>query len=331
LPADSLRKGLAEHTLQSVTLNSGLAKIVLSADVLESAVKDDVKQVELSIATVTLSQLAESVKTRIGNNPVYDLSLSADGTPVSFTGKQAVTITMDYTLQPGEQADRIVVYFIDDNKGMQVVKNARYDAAAGKVTFSPNQFGKYTILHANVSFADLGAASWAQEPVLFLAAREIVDGVAEGSFQPNGQVTRAQFVKLLVEALDLKAEQADSGFTDTVEGAWYDSYVKTAKKLGIVNGREDGSFGANDPIKREDLAVMINRALQYLKADLRGSSDYAVAFIDQDSISDYAREPIAELTRSGIVNGLDGGVFGPAKQATRAEAAVMIYRLLQFI
>lgn len=76
-------------------------------------------------------------------------------------------------------------------------------------------------------------------------------------------------------------------------------------------------------------SVLGELVLNWKVVDLRETSDLAVAFSDQDKISEYVREPIAQMTRWAIMNGLDGGAFGPAKQAIRVEVAVMIYRLLQ--
>ena len=155
-------------------------------------------------------------------------------------------------------------------------------------------------------------------------------GVEIGAFAPNNEVTRAQFIQMLMSALELINDQNTSTFSDAKAGEWYYHSITTAQQMGIVNGKTDGAFGINDAISRQDMAAMLYHAALKARANLPIATSTA-AFADHTEISDYAANPIAELQQAGIVNGMPDGKFSPKLTATRAEAAVMIYRLFNLL
>lgn len=334
LPLQSLKEGLADGAVDTITIQTALANIILSADMLmQAAAGAEAKTIKLSVAEVDDSELPDSVRSRIGTATVYDFSFSAGDTLISnFTGKGDVTVELEYVLHPGENPEKIVVYYLDDQGQLQAVKNSKYDKTTEKLVFSPKHFSKYVGLEAGVSFNDLATVPWAESFILNLAARGIVDGAAEGQYLPDAAVTRAEYVKLLVEALELDTDagQAEASFTDIVEGEWYGKYIAAAKQAGIAEGKEDGRFGVNDPITREDIAVMSYRTLQHLKVELKNAGTGAsTPFADQAAIAGYAEGAVDRLSKAGVVAGLNEGKFAPKEQATRAQAATIVYRILQ--
>ena len=177
-----------------------------------------------------------------------------------------------------------------------------------------------------VYFSDLESVPWAKEAIEALAAKGVVSGPGDGTFRPNNKVTRAEFLKMLMTAFSLIDKNAASTFSDVKEGMWYYEAVATAEKLGIVKGKGDGSFGVNEQITRQDMAVMAYRISLILDMNLgTGSGD--VQFADKSDISAYALEAVAAMQEKGIINGIGDNRFAPKNNATRAEAAVIIYRL----
>ncbi len=176
-------------------------------------------------------------------------------------------------------------------------------------------------------FTDLGSVSWAKEQILFLADKGIVNGKGDKIFDPNGNVTREEFVKMLVCAFEIHNSDAVSDFTDCTGGAWYDSYVASAADKGIVMGSDNGSFGIGQNITREDMSVLVYRVLKTEKGF--SASQTVEAFADQESISDYAVEGIYALKNAGYVNGMGNNMFNPKNFCTRAEAAVIIYNVIK--
>ncbi|HHV99429.1 MAG TPA: hypothetical protein GXX36_07625 [Clostridiaceae bacterium] len=177
-----------------------------------------------------------------------------------------------------------------------------------------------------VYFSDLESVPWAKESIEALAAKGIVNGPGDGTFRPNNKVTRAEFLKMLLTAFDLVDKDAQGTFSDVKAGMWYYEAVASAEKLGIVKGKGDGSFGVNQHISRQDMAVMVYRTSLILGMNLSVDSG-EVLFADKDDISAYALEAVAAMQKNGIIKGVGDNRFSPKSNATRAEAAVIIYRL----
>ena len=147
----------------------------------------------------------------------------------------------------------------------------------------------------------------------------------EGVFNPAGNVTREQFSKMVVQLFELSTGSTKTDFLDVNPTAWYAPYVKAALDAGYVQGESKEYFGIGVPIMRQDMAVILYRAL--------GSQNKAVSidFTDKDNIAPYAEEAIAELVGLGAINGYEDNSFKPRGTATRAEAAKMIWSIYKFI
>ncbi len=178
----------------------------------------------------------------------------------------------------------------------------------------------------NSTFVDLGNYGWAQPSIEYLAARGIVSGKGNNQFYPGDSVTRGEFIKILIGALELTNVDAASSFDDVPSLHWAYPFVSSGVKLGITNGASSSEFGVNAQITRQDMAVMCHRALLYLGKDLSGVE--SVGFVDEAEISSYAAEAVNALAMLGVINGKDGGRFDPHAHATRAEAAKVIYLLM---
>nr|WP_276562908.1 S-layer homology domain-containing protein [Paenibacillus anseongense] len=219
---------------------------------------------------------------------------------------------------------------MNDSGTLQTIKNSKYNPTNGTVDFYPKHFSKYAAALGNATFQDLSDVAWAKPGIEGLAVREVVNGVGEGRFSPNGQVTRAQFIQMLTGALDVEDDKAVAIFTDVSAGAWYYKAIATAQSLGIVNGREDGSFGIDAPVSRQEMAAMMHRAVK-ARLIVLPSKEAVAAFKDQEAIASYAAEAVPMMQQTGMINGFNDGTFAPEAYATRAQAAVMIYRLFKQI
>jgi len=173
-----------------------------------------------------------------------------------------------------------------------------------------------------IEFGDVSLDRWSYEFINELAAAGIISGDGTGNFRPTDRVSREEFLKMLVVALDLKAEESsDIAFGDVEEDAWYKEYVNIAVSLGVVNGISANQFGVGAPITRQDMAVMTLRALDAAEITLEG--DLSVQFADVNEISIYAAEGVNALVSAGIINGSDGK-FLPNDNLTREQAAKII-------
>lgn len=167
---------------------------------------------------------------------------------------------------------------------------------------------------------------WAAPYISKLVQAGAIDGTAE-SFRPFDNITRAEFVKITVIIMGLQLDNnASADFSDMDPNAWYAPYVAAAVKSGIINGLDNGRFGAEEYISRQDIATIIYRAARD-KIQL-GNTD---AFIDTADISEYAQEGVGALAKAGIINGIGDGYFAPTNNATRAEAAKMLAGIMKYM
>lgn len=175
-------------------------------------------------------------------------------------------------------------------------------------------------------FNDISGVPWAREAINSLAEAGIINGTDERSFEPDRMITRAEFVKIISLAFRLDTSVTDCDFSDVNVSDWYYEYVAAATGAGIVNGMDDGSFGAAQNITREDLAVIAYRAAGYAGTPLYIGD--GLSFSDSEQISGYAAEAVGSLASAGIINGTDNNMFEPKSAATRAQAAKIIYMLI---
>ncbi len=175
-----------------------------------------------------------------------------------------------------------------------------------------------------VKFTDVFAGHWAYTPISELAQQNIICGFEDGSFLPDVAVTRAEFTKMLVKALNLNTGTGTVQFTDVDTALWYAPYVTAAAEQGLVSGVGDGYFLPEAEMKREDVAIILQRAVQW--EELQTEEEEA-AFLDSGEISEYARSAVKAAEKSGLMKGSEG-YFYPQRAVTRAETAQIIYRML---
>ncbi|NGZ75134.1 hypothetical protein GYN08_07375 [Saccharibacillus sp. VR-M41] len=207
----------------------------------------------------------------------------------------------------------------------RLLANAIFDAETGST--SSNQAS------AGAAFSDLGAATkWAGAAVKDLSARGMISGVAPGRFAPNKPVTRAEFLTLIVRALDLREQQVPFLFNDVHPERWSYRELKAAAAAGLAGGTGNRRLQPDRPITREEMAVIVAKAFERNRSGTAAPSSPGskapVVFSDQNEIADYAQDAAALLSANQIIQGLDDSKFGPKQTTTRAQAAVIVSRML---
>ncbi|NUU60765.1 glycoside hydrolase family 3 C-terminal domain-containing protein [Paenibacillus agri] len=170
--------------------------------------------------------------------------------------------------------------------------------------------------------------SWAESAVAALAEKKIIGGRTDGSFDPSGQVNRAEFLAMVVKSFDFSLGDQQKSFTDVLSGAWYKTFVDIGTSNNLINGIGNGLFAPNKSISRQDLCVIAFNALKKLNVELPQVTEHD--FPDDASIAGYAKEAVYAFKALGIVNGGTGGKMDPTAPATRAEAAVIIKNVLDY-
>lgn len=173
-------------------------------------------------------------------------------------------------------------------------------------------------------FTDVPEGAWYHDYVYDLVYRGVVNGMTATTYEPEGKLTRAQFVKLLAcslaDAETLKTYEGKHPFKDS-EGHWAEAYIAWAKDKGIVEGVSATEFDPEAPITREQMATIFGRYALKQGIELPKDAAPAESFPDADKISEYAREFVELMRIAGILNGYEDGTFRPQGNATRAEAA----------
>jgi len=173
-------------------------------------------------------------------------------------------------------------------------------------------------------FKDLDTVEWAKEAIYALRDKGIVSGRDEDTFDPLSIVTREEFAKLLVLAKGCYVTNYQTNFKDVGFGSWYYDYVGSAQAAGLINGVGDGTFGVGNAILRQDMAVLISRAMGHTD-----SENMETHFIDNAEIANYAKSAISFVQRQGLMSGVGGNRFDPLGEVTRAQAAKVIYELIK--
>lgn len=175
----------------------------------------------------------------------------------------------------------------------------------------------------SVYFDDLQSVEWARESIETLASRNILNGKGNKIFAPDENVTREEFVKMIVAAFGVENSESRCDFKDVSPEMWCYKYISSAADSGLIQGIGDKMFGIGMPITREDMATILWNGISKKVTAEKGKK-----FADDDDISDYAKEAVVMLRRIGIVEGSENNMFAPKLNATRAEAAAMLYRTL---
>lgn len=283
--------------------------------------------ISIAVTSVDSAALSAEAQKQVSKRPVVKLSAASGGKSIAGFGSGSVKVTVPYTAAPGEDTNAVIVYLVDTNGRLHAVKKVNYDPEKG-VLFSTGQLGTFAVGYNKVNFADT-EKHWGQSYISFLAARGIIDGLENGQFKPDGGVTRAEIAKLLAGIADADLSgYTGTPFSDVKQTDWFRPYAAWAADQGIMEGLEGGRLAPNNPITREELAVVLTRFAN--KAHLKLSADLAAAdFMDQAKISSWARESIRSLQQAGIIAGKSANTFDPQGGTTRAEAAKILAIVLQ--
>ncbi len=172
------------------------------------------------------------------------------------------------------------------------------------------------------AFFDVAEDAWYAPYVQALADQGVVRGYDDGAFHPNDALTRAQAVQVLYLLSGSTPVNYPMPFPDVAEDIWYAEAVRWAASLGIVTGGTDGRFYPDDPVTRQDLAVLLVRFAQNQELPLPQDAA-APAFVDNADIAPYAAESVYLLQKAGALTGADGR-FYPRTAATRAQLCKLL-------
>lgn len=285
-----------------------------------------------STALQALEQTGLPYKTKNDNSYVYEIAglkediSSTAGWKFKVNGVTPNTAAKNCTLNNG---DEVVWFWVQDYMQDQpdsgyVEDNPEIIPASPEIIDS----NEIQVVFTDVTDNEYG---WAKDEIQYLAARGIVNGTGNGKYDPEKPITREEFIKIIIAMMGEEiGDSVSTGFKD--EGyisVWARSYIAKAKELGIINGYEDNSFRPKENITREEMIVILMRALiKQKKIELLPSDDKNLPFNDIETASSWARNYISAAVHNNIVKGRSDNLFDAKSGCIRAEAAVAVYRAM---
>jgi hypothetical protein len=182
-------------------------------------------------------------------------------------------------------------------------------------------------------FDDMFGYDWAERSVGVMYKLGALENIAENSYFPGKNITRGEFVTMLVKVCNLTASQIDSeAFGDIDENSYNYEPIMIAKSLKIVFGDEENDFRPDEEISRQDICAILFRTMLKMKKvnEMDDAQKYIGSFSDKDSIAEYALDSVAAMIRAKIIIGDDSNLLRPTDNMTRAEAAVVLNRVAEF-
>lgn len=308
-----------DGTGTTVTVDKDLVNIGPKNEIYLKNGQAVVMQIPTTYTTVQVgmrSLTGETVKYQINSEPTKEMNSTVD---------------MYYKVEPVE--GKLVIQNVSG--GILALTRLKVTSATAATTNDPGVVPQTTpeaIRYAMAlmrgidvpQFTDVPEGAWYHDYVYDLVYRGVVNGMTATTYEPEGKLTRAQFVKLLAcslaDAETLKTYEGKHPFKDS-EGHWAEAYIAWAKDKGIVEGVSATEFDPEAPITREQMATIFGRYALKQGIELPKDAAPAESFPDADKISEYAREFVELMRIAGILNGYEDGTFRPQGNATRAEAA----------
>ena len=325
-----------EKTVAIKVVENKSNNFTLPNRLLEKANEKKVDKVKLVTKQATIelppqflgNKINEDVKTNIKNDK-DGLSLGFKlGNKEQTQLQKAIKVTLPYDKKV-ENSDKITAILIKEDGTKEAIGGV-YDEATKTVKFTTNQSGKFIVEEGIKEFKDTVNHKWAEEAIESMAVKGIIGGKSEDKFDPSANITRAEFAALASRMLKLNENTSeDTPFTDVDNSKWYYNSIAAVYENGLINGKSNTTFDPEGNITREEMAKIIGSILEnnsYKKQD----NEELTKFDDNNFISPWAQEGAAIAVHNGVIGGTDGK-FIPKEKATRAETAVMLYRLYELI
>lgn len=260
-----------------------------------------------------------------------DFAIYVDGQESARQGSSYLvrSIRLETRLSP----DEMTVVWLDANGKPQFIPSVFREAeeGGGIAEFYAPHNSLYTVVRSKRTFSDI-RGHWARNDIELLARKLIVSG-DDPNYRPEDKVTRAEFAALLVRSLGIAEAEARSSasFSDVGSKDWYASAAQAAAAAGLVTGYEDGTFRPDNNMTREEMAVMLDRAMAYAGSRPQPDSSLSQHLKDIDNVSIWAKEAAQRLTAASIIQGDEDGRLAPRATATRAQCAALLKRMLKSI
>jgi len=188
------------------------------------------------------------------------------------------------------------------------------------------------VFPVSAAFSDVAGGRWYSESVDWASAAGYVSGYEDGTFRPDRSVTRAEFSVIMNRVLGLQnntwggiqnAISNPVSFQDVPATSWYGPAVRNCVRAGIIAGYDSEHFGPEDPVTRQQAAVILSRSYGLLKVGGRSR------FADDGNIAEYAVGFVKSMVTAGYMTGMGSNMFQPKTDMTRAQMVTMLHAITQ--
>lgn len=313
---------LEDSTIKTVTVSTPHTNISLGKSFFEDLPQIDGASLTFSISVVDPSDLPLTVREKTGGMPVLDFSINLGATQISEFDRP-ITVSVPYTLADGEDVESIVVYYIDDSGMLNIVTNGYYNPETKMVTFSTKHFSYFAIAFNGVEFDDVYDWAWYRNAVKFIGSREITKGVSANRFGPTQNLTRGQFIVMLLKAYGIQPDSEEKdNFADAGQ-TYYTEYLAAAKKNGIASGIGGNLYLPERRITMQEIYVMIHRAM-IATGFIPEARSSALDFTQMDA-AEWAKGYIEEMAHRGVIT-QNSQLLNLRREALRLDLADVLYR-----
>jgi hypothetical protein len=331
---------MVSHNVDTLQINTDFASIQLGNNVLNQLNNLSERDVTVSMESV-YPPLDNELSRLIGIRPIIRFEVRADGEYVSDFD-EPIKLTIDYEKEISEKIEALLIYkrsysideMKEENEKLLIMSNyvrllseTYYNLARRHFVIDTNSLSDFMVGYNEVNFSDVKSNDEYFNAVTYIAARGITAGTGNSMFSPNSNLTRSEFLVLLMRAFNIETDNdIESNFVDA-GNTWYTTALATAKKMGISSGIGNDMFAPTKEITRQEMFAMITNVLRVTdRLPETDGVDYLTNFEDKDQIAKWAIESIRLLVEINAIDNISE--ITPTSTATRADAAQLIYNLL---
>ena len=313
-----------KDTTLEVTVPGGVTWTVNGKDIPADA---DLTDLDLSVDMDTKTIPEEAINSVNSEAGTMQLTVKNDG-------EFGFTMTLTTPVGTKNTGMWVNLYQYDEAAGKMVYQASALVDRNGDAALPVGGSGQYAIVldskSHNIPFTDLATGAWYEDAVAYVYRHDLMSGYSEDLFGPDNELSRAQLCQILY-SMEGRPTVAGSSFSDVADGAWYSEAIRWAAGEGIVAGYDNGKFGPDDPITREQFAAMLWRYAKSEGYDVSiGENTNILSYTDASDVAEYAIPAMQWSCGVGIINGTgDGSTLSPQGEATRAQVAAMLMRFCE--
>ena len=340
----SIDKSLSENLkgIDNIKIDTGEVIATIGAGNIEDEVEDTQnmtieinKEIEVTKSKRTYLAYSNSKSKYIADaggtviqTPMYHVGLKKGKQPVN---KLKNNIKLALPIVKGQPEYNCVFIVEGENKLLAEPAGGKYAQVTGKIEIETKMAGRYYVKENKKSFSDISTKDvMMKKAIEVMAAKGVISGKDNKRFEPDGKVSRAEFVKLIVRTLYSLDKDAQANFKDVPKNVWYYQYVASSKKEGLVNGYPDNTFKGKNVITKHEI-------IKVCAASLKGKKKYKypnneeryLAFKDKKSIPNWSKKYLALAVRESLLPRRVDGLFQGGKPMTRGETTLILYRLFE--